>query len=90
METQEADTIRLVVEHTSIPVPKVRKVRSLEGLTYMIMDRAEGEQLSCYWGKMSSSVQQKVVSQLSDYLRQLRALTPQNPAVYHLYMEGKL
>lgn len=76
---QEAATIRFVAAHTSIPVPKVREVRTWNGVTYMMMKVAQGEQLPCYWAKMPSSVQQKVVSQLRDYLKQLRALTPPQP-----------
>ncbi|RDB23520.1 hypothetical protein Hypma_009008 [Hypsizygus marmoreus] len=72
----EADTMRFVSLHTSIPVPKVQRAWCNDGITYIIMDFVQGEELEAVWRKMSEPVKRRVLDQLGDYVHQLRSIPP--------------
>ncbi|KAF8148198.1 kinase-like domain-containing protein [Crassisporium funariophilum] len=72
----EAETMRYVAEHTTIPVPKVHDFWSCKGVKYITMDFVEGVALDEALYDMSEGTRQYVVQQLKGYVAQLRALPP--------------
>jgi hypothetical protein len=66
----EAEAMRFVAEHTTIPVPRVYDV----GDNHLTMEFIEGESLEKSWAKLSPDDQALVVRQLRDYVGQLRAI----------------
>ncbi|TFK33826.1 kinase-like domain-containing protein [Crucibulum laeve] len=76
IDLAEAETLAYVAEHTSIPVPKVRRACCSDEITYIVMDLVDGVELSSVWYKMSGIAKRRVIDQLKDYLAQLRSLKP--------------
>ncbi|KAF8907438.1 kinase-like domain-containing protein [Mucidula mucida] len=70
----EALVLAMVAEHTSIPVPKVRRVLKVErrGLYLVVMDFIRGKQLAAIWGDMSDEDKEHVARTLQGYVQQLR------------------
>lgn len=70
----EADTMKFVLANTSIPVPQVHNayVDDQTGEVVIIMDFIEGESLDKVWETYSDSDRASVLSQLREYVSQLR------------------
>ncbi|KAI1171096.1 kinase-like protein [Nemania sp. FL0916] len=66
----EAEVMRYVRGHTTIPVPQVHATTS----TSITMDYIEGATLRDTWNNLSDAERATVSSQLRDYLNQLRAI----------------
>lgn len=67
----EAEAMRFVSEHTTIPVPRVYDA----GERHLTMEFIEGEMLSEAWeGKLSVEDRALVVQRLRNYINQLRAI----------------
>ncbi|KAI0322762.1 kinase-like protein [Amylostereum chailletii] len=78
----EADTLRFVRAHTTIPVPRV--IASAEGFgrRYTIMTCVEGQNLELIWKELKPLQRTKIIGQLQSFTAQLRSLTtPHGPAV---------
>jgi len=72
--------MQYLAEHTTIPVPKVRKAWTTpKGFTFILMDIVPGVELESVWWKMSPATRDKVVDQLKEYVTQLRSLPHPNP-----------
>lgn len=72
----EAETMRFVREHTTIPVPTVHSAyRDSEntGNVVIVMEFIEGENLDKAWAGYGEEEQAAVIAQLSDYMAQLRS-----------------
>lgn len=70
----EAHAMRLVAEHTSIPVPKVHCAFVHRNATYIVMSRIEGD-MACYrWLDRPEESKAKVLAQLRLMVAQLRAV----------------
>ncbi|KAF8208516.1 hypothetical protein K438DRAFT_1904274 [Mycena galopus ATCC 62051] len=70
----EAVALDVVSKHTSIPVPRVRRVVELEcGTVLIVMDFIRGPQLSTVWPTMTHIQKDYVANTLKGYVRQLRA-----------------
>ncbi|KAH9911869.1 kinase-like domain-containing protein [Fomitopsis serialis] len=81
-EPSEALTLDLVFRHTTIPVPRVRRIiRDPIGITLILMDYIPGRQLSVVWPTMSLEERLCVVFTLRDYVRQLQAVRHPRSAV---------
>ncbi|KAH9830527.1 kinase-like domain-containing protein [Rhodofomes roseus] len=82
-EPSEALTLDLVFRYTTIPVPRVRRIISLEtnGAKYILMDRIPGRQLSSVWQEMSLQERLRIVFTLHDYVRQLQAIRHPRSAI---------
>ncbi|KAF7332751.1 hypothetical protein MKEN_00158600 [Mycena kentingensis (nom. inval.)] len=70
----EAFTLEVVAKYTSIPVPRVHRIVRHTYGWIIVMDRVPGRQLSTLWPAMSDAEKEGVVEQLTDYIRQLRAI----------------
>lgn len=66
----EAEAMRFVAKHTTVPVPRVYDV----GDNHLTMEFIEGESLEKSWTKLSAEDQALVIRQLRDYVGQLRAI----------------
>lgn len=71
----EAETMRFVAKHTSIPVPVVHDFYEKEGAGYLLMSRAEGVMLGKVWDSFTEEKRESIVSQLKGYVEQLRRLS---------------
>ncbi|OTA68434.1 kinase-like protein [Hypoxylon sp. EC38] len=72
----EAETMRFVRKHTSIPVPEVYNAYKDEesGHTRIIMEFIEGVELEEAWDKYSDAEKEHVINQLRGYMKELREL----------------
>lgn len=51
----EANTLRFIAQHTSIPVPKVHHAFVHYGKTYILMERIRGETVAQRWCSLSDA-----------------------------------
>ncbi|KAG6914722.1 hypothetical protein DXG01_015752 [Tephrocybe rancida] len=78
----EADTLRYIHQHTSIPVPRV-KASAIYGKTaYTLMERVDGTTLAGVWPTLDGQQRSRVVAQLRDFVTQLQRMPPP-PHVEH-------
>ncbi|KAF3911776.1 hypothetical protein AA313_de0206716 [Arthrobotrys entomopaga] len=70
----EAEAMFLVAKYTSVPVPKVECAYVLEGQGFIIMSYEEGVTLREYWSSATPEQRESVVSQLTNYVHQMRTL----------------
>ena len=75
----EASTIELVRMHTTIPVPRVRRTLSKDGITFVVMDYIPGERLDHIWRSLSLWSKLWVALTLRRYIRQLRQINSSIP-----------
>lgn len=73
-ESSEATALDMVFRHTTIPVPRVRRVIGTGRDTFIIMDYIKGRQLKHVWPTMSFFQKLRVGFILRRYIRQLRAI----------------
>ncbi len=82
---KEADIIRFVQRHTSIPVPRVVASDEAFGSRYLVMKRTAGEDLDAVWETLEPAQRTRIVEQLRSYIAQLRSLpSPHDRAVCSL------
>ena len=72
----EADTVRFIREHTTIPVPRVYISAKGPRRTYMVMESVDGIPLQYVWRELNAQQRLHIVTQLRDYVAQLRTLKP--------------
>ena len=72
----EADTVKYVRKHTTIPVPRVYASATGYGCNFMVMEFVDGVPLQCVWGELNAQQRSHIVAQLRDYVVQLRTLKP--------------
>jgi len=72
----EAETMRFVREHTTVPVPKVYNAYKDEetGHVRIVMEFIEGDRLEDMWDKFDISEKKAITEQLHDYFFQLRKI----------------
>lgn len=70
----EAEALRLVRRHTTIPVPRVYASAKDDRKTYLLMEKIEGESLCVEWKNMSEQQRDELIVQLRGYLAQLRTI----------------
>ncbi|CAA7266305.1 unnamed protein product [Cyclocybe aegerita] len=68
--------MRFVAENTSIPVPKVLKAWSTDGITFIVMDFIGGHDLWYCWSTLSIQAKERVFAQLKQYIGELRSIKP--------------
>ncbi|OOQ86035.1 hypothetical protein PEBR_23608 [Penicillium brasilianum] len=76
MQLSEASTMRLISEHTSIPVPKVFCAFEHSGQTYTVMQRIKGDRIGKGWVKRSEESRTRLLSQLKAMILEMRELQP--------------
>ncbi|KAG6855869.1 hypothetical protein H0H87_009823 [Tephrocybe sp. NHM501043] len=72
----EADALRYIRQHTSIPVPCVKASATYGEYTFTLMERVRGMPLMGVWPDLDDQQRLHVVAQLRDILVQLQRLTP--------------
>ena len=73
--SHEAETMRFVRTHTSIPIPEVVDVWTKEdGCVAMVMEWVEGQNLAVVWPRLLPADKLHVADQLKQYLNELRSL----------------
>lgn len=70
----EAEALRYIRQHTTIPVPRVYASAKGYGRSYILMEKIKGTTLAYAWKTLSDQQRDAIVSQLQDYLAQLRTL----------------
>lgn len=72
----EASTMLFISRHTSIPVPKVLCAFTHSGLTYIVMERIQGDIIGNGWVKRNKESKAKLLSQLGSLVREMHELQP--------------
>jgi aminoglycoside phosphotransferase len=80
VQLSEAAALRLVAEKTTIPVPKVYCAFQNKGITYIVMQRIDGEPIGKNWEAKPESERESLLEQLKGYFDQLRAIPHPRPA----------
>ncbi|KAJ7635088.1 kinase-like domain-containing protein [Roridomyces roridus] len=70
----EAFALEILVQHTTIPVPRVHRVVQHDRGHIIVMDRIPGKQLSKLWPAMSGEEKDRIAETLAGYVRQLRSV----------------
>ncbi|KAL1944195.1 hypothetical protein VTO73DRAFT_3380 [Trametes versicolor] len=82
---QEAEIIRFVQRHTSIPTPRVVASATGYGHHYLLMKKVAGENLQRVWPTLEPAQRTRIVEQLRAFISQLRSLpSPHGRAVCSL------
>ena len=76
----EVENMAFIRNHTTIPVPKVLNAYERKGCRYILMEFVEGQMLDKAWPNLAPSEQSIILSQLKDYIRQMRQIIPPNGA----------
>ncbi|RMZ90941.1 hypothetical protein DV736_g1833, partial [Chaetothyriales sp. CBS 134916] len=72
----EAASMRFIAEHTSVPVPRVICAFTRHGITYIVMERIDGEIIGKGWLNRSAESQSKILSQVKQMIKEIRAIPP--------------
>ena len=70
----EVEALRLVAEHTSIPVPKVFKVYQRDSGIFIEMEYIRGQNLESIWNTLSDKEKDRFVRELTGQITELRKL----------------
>lgn len=82
---KEADIIRFIQRHTSIPTPRVIASADGYGSRYLLMKNVPGKNLETVWTTLEPAQRTRIVEQLRSYIAQLRSLqSPHGRAVCSL------
>jgi aminoglycoside phosphotransferase len=68
----EAEAMRFVSSHSSIPVPEVYEAYEKNGIAYIYLCKVEGQQLGDMWPSLSHDKKAYLADQLRGYVRELR------------------
>jgi aminoglycoside phosphotransferase len=90
VDIAEAHAMRYVAQNTSIPIPRVQAAWCSEECTFIVMDYVRGYELEYAWHDMSPKTKRRVIDQLKDYMRQLRALRPPVEGRVASFLNGPL
>lgn len=86
----ELEAMQYVAQHTTIPVPAIHSTYTYQGALYIEMDYIEGSNLAIAWtdGDLSADDKEAILTELSDYIGQLRSLVPPAQGVVASAMHG--
>lgn len=79
MRLAEAMSLDFIWQNTTIPVPQVFDVFSVNGVVHILQEFINAPVLEDVWHKLSPEQQRSSMVQLKDCLNQLRALEPPHP-----------
>jgi hypothetical protein len=65
-----------VAANTNIPIPKVYCAFAHKGIKYIVMSRLHGVPVLAGWVQRSAESKARVLSQMREYVSQLRKLAP--------------
>jgi aminoglycoside phosphotransferase len=80
----EANALRFIAKHTSIPVPKVHHAFTYRGETYILMERIRGETVAKRWCSLSNTSKASIFNQLKHMVEELRAIPSENSGISNL------
>jgi len=80
----EANTLRFIAEHTSIPVPTVYHAFTHRGKTYILMERIRGETMAKKWHSLSDTSKASIFNQLKQIIEELRSISSETTSVSNL------
>jgi hypothetical protein len=72
----EANAMRFVAQHTSVPVPRVHWVFVHKGKTYLVMSKIKGKMAWYGWESRTQQSKAKILSQLRQMTVELRSVPP--------------
>lgn len=73
---EEAEAMRYISAHTTIPIPRLHSSTLIGDVTYMEMDYIPGDSLGYWWSRMTADQKAAIVIELHGYIQQLRDLSP--------------
>jgi aminoglycoside phosphotransferase len=79
VQLAEAAALRLVAEKTSVPVPKVHCAFRKGKLTYIVMEKIEGEEIGKDWATRPANERESLLRELKEYFEQLRNIQHPQP-----------
>jgi hypothetical protein len=74
LDITEAESMRFIRDHTALPVPQVLNAYEKDGYGYILMEFVEGDLLQKIWPSLSSSEKTVILTELKDYIRQMRQI----------------
>jgi len=80
VDLSEAEAMRFVSEHTSIPIPKVYSAWKYAGMSVIKMNYIQGTSAWRFWDTLSPLQQHTLMLEIESYVNQLRNLTPPSPS----------
>jgi serine/threonine protein kinase len=78
MAEAEADSMKFIHDHTTIPVPKMLGAYEKNGYRYIVMEFVEGKLLQDTWPTLPLDDRAVILSELKDYVRQMRQIRSPN------------
>uniref|UniRef100_A0A8H7XQ23 Aminoglycoside phosphotransferase domain-containing protein n=1 Tax=Psilocybe cubensis TaxID=181762 RepID=A0A8H7XQ23_PSICU len=76
---QEALSMEFIAQNTTIPVPRVLDVYTVNGIVHIVQERIPGRVLQIDWDHLSTEEKQSCMLQIKDFFTQLRSLKPPHP-----------
>lgn len=80
----EANALRFIAGHTSVPVPKVYHTFTYHGKTYIIMKRIRGETVAKRWHSLSETSKTSIFGQLRQIIEELRSVPSKTTGISNL------
>ncbi|MCJ1386464.1 hypothetical protein MMC17_009590 [Xylographa soralifera] len=80
----EANTLRFIAKHTSIPVPKVHHAFTHRGKTYILMERICGKTIAERWRSLSDTSKASIFKQLKRMIEELQSIPSKTAGVCSL------
>ena len=74
LDLVEAETMRYVRQHTSIPVPRVLGAYEKEGCRHILMEFIDGDMLHSVWETLPPQERSTIAKELGAYVREMRRL----------------
>uniref|UniRef100_A0A8H7XS36 Aminoglycoside phosphotransferase domain-containing protein n=1 Tax=Psilocybe cubensis TaxID=181762 RepID=A0A8H7XS36_PSICU len=76
---QEALAMEFIARNTTIPVPRVLDVYTVNGTVHIVQERIHGRLLESVWNLLSEEEKRSCMLQIKDYFVQLQNLKPPHP-----------
>jgi len=77
----EANALRFIAQHTTIPVPTVHYTFTKHGKTYILMERVRGETIAKKWRLLSDTSKASIFSQLTRMVKELRSIPSETTGI---------
>jgi aminoglycoside phosphotransferase len=77
----EANTLRFIAQHTTIPVPTVHHTFTHHGKTYILMERIRGETIAKRWRSLSDTSKASIFGQLIRMVKELRSIPSETTGI---------
>lgn len=85
----EATTMQFICQNTFVPVPKVYCALKSKNITYIVMEKIDGDCVGNSWGSRTKKSREHVLRQLKDRVDQIRRIPcPSNKGVENVTGES--